>query len=198
MFTLLIAYLFLSFFYFNFFYWNCRIAEDLVTVKRNPNASHWNIENGFEFSLNGSSSYPYRVFGSSSRDILNVILGIEVDDSNKFCNELAHGFRVSLHSPDELPRVPDKFIFVPIEHDVYISVKPNMIATSIGLYRYPSEVRGCFFKTERRLRFFKSYNQPNCEFECLANATRDACGCVKFSMPSKRFILTVSFFYWAN
>lgn len=154
-------------------------------MDKNPNATHWSVEDGFDVDVNETEVYPYRVFGASSRDVLNVMLGIEVDKSNEFCSELAHGFRVSLHTPDEIPRLPDDFIFVPIEQDVYISVKPNMIATSIGLYGYSSDERGCYFKSERRLRFFKSYNQENCELECLANATIDACGCVKFSMPSK-------------
>lgn len=152
-------------------------------MKNNPNVTQ--TVDGYTL-IRKEIEYPYRVFGSSSRDVLNVILGTTVDDTNEFCSDSAHGFRISLHRPSELPRLPDGFIFIPIEYDVYISVKPSMMTTSMGLLNYSSEDRGCFFNWERQLRFFRSYNQENCELECLTNATMDACGCVKFSMPSKR------------
>lgn len=40
------------------------------------------------------------------------------------------------------------------------------------------------FKTgERKLKFFASYTQTLCEFECLGNFTLKTCGCVKFAQP---------------
>lgn len=152
-------------------------------MKNNPNVTQ--TIDGYSFTVK-ESEYPYRVFGSSSRDVLSIILGTKVDDTNEFCSESAHGFRILLHRPSALPQLPDEFIFIPIDHDVYISVKPSMMTTSKGLLDYSSEERGCFFDWERPLRFFRLYNQENCELECLTNATMDACGCVKFSMPSKR------------
>lgn len=157
-------------------------------MKNNPNATdHWNVENGYMHSANqGVRAYPYRVFGCGLRDAILVILGITLDDSQQICSIVAPGFRISLHSPDKLPNLPDEFIHIPVEQDIFISVKPMMITTSNGLRRYSPEKRGCFFTTERKLRFFRIYNQQNCENECLANFTKAHCGCVRFSMPRKK------------
>jgi acid-sensing ion channel, other len=42
--------------------------------------------------------------------------------------------------------------------------------------------RFCYFPHEKQLKFFKVYNKINCEHECLAELTRNACGCVQFFM----------------
>lgn len=154
-------------------------------MQDNRNASHWSAENGYDANIDESDTYPYRVFGSGSRDVFGVVLGTSVDDSDQVCSELTPGFRLSLHSPDELPRQPDDFIFISIEQEIYMSIKPNVIMTSNELRKYSSRERGCFFKSERQLMFFKLYSQQNCESECAANYTESHCGCVKFSMPSK-------------
>ncbi|XP_055319537.1 pickpocket protein 28-like [Sitodiplosis mosellana] len=159
------------------------VIPELLTVRFNPNVSHWNMEDGYELSVNESTVYPYRVFTVSQRDTLHTILHTIVNDKPDLCHKHAQGFRLSLHSPDEVPETSDDYIFVPIEGEVHISVKPNMIATSNGLRKYSPEKRGCFFRAERQLRFFKWYSQQKCEFECLSNFTRDNCGCVKFFMP---------------
>lgn len=55
-----------------------------------------------------------------------------------------------------------------------------LIKTQFTLFTYNFR-RKCYFDSERKLRFLKVYTQRNCELECLSNATRKACGCVKFS-----------------
>lgn len=67
----------------------------------------------------------------------------------------------------------------------YISVKPSVITTSDGLRSYAPRVRGCYFNSERQLRFFKSYSQQKCQLECFSNYLKMTCGCVTFSLPSK-------------
>lgn len=44
--------------------------------------------------------------------------------------------------------------------------------------------RQCYFNDERELQFYRVYNKPNCELECLANAVYHECGCVGFAAPS--------------
>lgn len=172
-----------------FIHFNCSIAPELLTVLDNPSAKYWRIETGYMENVNDSDVYPYRVFGCGMRDSLSVVLNILLDDSHQFCTTLSQGFRISLHSPDQLPRLPDEFIHIPIEQEIYISVKPRMITTSKGLRRYKPNSRGCYFQTGRELRFFRTYNRHHCELECIANFTKQACGCVKFYMPSKSICL---------
>lgn len=148
------------------------------------------MENGYMVNVNPNHrAYPRRVFGCGLRDALVVLLGITLDDSHQSCSEMAEGFRLSLHSPDKLPNLPDEFIPIPVDQDIHISVKPLMITTSTALRYYAPDTRGCFFKTERQLRFFRTYNQQNCERECLANFTKVQCGCVRFSMPRRLLLL---------
>ncbi|XP_031635398.1 pickpocket protein 28-like [Contarinia nasturtii] len=157
------------------------VTPELITV--NEINSGWNIESGYDSNVDESKVYPKRVFGSGMRYMLAFILGISIDDPNQYCNDFSHGFRISLHTPDEFPRLPDEFIFIPVDQDIYISVKPNVITTSKGLRNYSPKDRGCYFKSERKLRFFNAYGQQNCDIECAANFTLASCGCVKFSMP---------------
>lgn len=165
-----------------------RIAPELMTVANNGNATaYWNVENGYMNNVNQSNTvYPHRVFGCGLRDSLLIILGITLDDSHHICSDLAEGFHLALHSPDKLPNLPEEFIHIPVEQDIYISIKPQMITTSNALRKYTPTERGCYFKTERQLRFFRTYNQQNCERECYANFTKAQCGCNRFSLPSKR------------
>lgn len=173
--------------FINRFFLQSRVPSVLKTVRDNPNATHWNLEDGYQSNDNASDLYPYRVFGSGMRDSLIASLGISLEVSHRFCSEFAPGFRLSLHMPDDLPRLPNDFIHIPPDQDVYISIKPNVIATSDSLRSYAPHARGCFFKSERRLRFFKSYSQKKCESECLSNFTQNQCGCVQFSMPRECF-----------
>lgn len=158
-----------------------------MTVQGNPSAVHWNVENGYQSNVNESEVYPFRVFGSNIYHKLLIDLTTIMDDSFMDCNIFTPGFYVSLHPPDEFARLLTDYSFVPIEKNVRISVKPKVTATSNGLRHYDPHDRGCYFKSERRLRFFRSYNQANCELECLANYTRNECGCIRFWMPSEWF-----------
>lgn len=38
-----------------------------MTVNDNRNASHWNVENGYDSYVNESEIYPHRVFGAGLR-----------------------------------------------------------------------------------------------------------------------------------
>lgn len=152
----------------------------------NPSAIHWDIENGYPLNNSGNDVYPYRVFNSGSENGLIVFLEILLDNTYVDCGFDAPGFLIVLHMPDEVPRVRNNYFFLPASQTVSISVKPNMMTTSEGLRSYKPHERGCYFKSERRLRFFKSYSQSNCELECLANFTaKSSVGCVRFYMPSK-------------
>lgn len=87
---------------------------------------------------------------------------------------------VSILNRDDIPRFSNNFIYVPGGQIVYISIEPKIMTTSQGLRSYKPHERGCFFKFERFLRFFKRYSQQNCKLECLTNFTRNSFGCVKF------------------
>lgn len=68
-----------------------------------------------------------------------------------------------------------------------VAIKPQVITSSKYVKKYSPVHRQCYYSSERRLKFFRLYTKGNCEHECLANFTKVECGCVKFSMPRKKF-----------
>lgn len=165
------------------------MAPDLISVNNNPTALHWSLENGYDKSIPiDPDTYPYRVFGAGTRLGLLTTLLLHEEHIDYLCHGPVQGFKVTLHMPDEVPRVSKQYFRVQSLQEVLVAVKPSMITTSIGLRGYDPNRRQCFFESERQLHFFKFYTQHNCELECLANFTENECGCVKFTMPRKFII----------
>ncbi|KAL5275289.1 hypothetical protein ACFFRR_001294 [Megaselia abdita] len=152
----------------------------LKTEKKN--SLKWSLQNGYD-SGSDMKSYPYRVLGAGSRPGFFIALqGLE-KNMDYICRGAVQGFKIHLHSPDDVPRVSHQYIRIPFGKEVLISVKPSMITTSDGILNYTPEGRQCYFNNERYLKYFNIYTQGNCELECLSNYTLKQCGCVKFSMP---------------
>ncbi|XP_019525011.3 pickpocket protein 28-like [Aedes albopictus] len=144
-------------------------------------APHWTLEQGYspEATL---SSYPYRTLGPGYSAGLSLLLLSSNHDLDYLCRGPVQAFKVLLHSSAEYPQVSQRFVHVPVDQEVTIAVKPQMVTTTEGLRSYTPERRQCFFNNERYLQFFKIYTQDNCELECLTNYTLQRCNCVKFSM----------------
>ncbi|XP_073819618.1 pickpocket protein 28-like [Musca autumnalis] len=142
----------------------------------------WSLEDGY--SLNsGLHTYPARVLSAGARAGLFIVLQSFKEELDYGCRGPIQGFKVLLHSPDDVPLVSKQFVRIPMGKEIVIAVKPNMITTSAGIAEYEPKRRQCYMMSERSLKFFKVYTQNNCELECLANYTLKTCGCVKFSMP---------------
>lgn len=165
---------------------NSRMSPEMMSVTHNPNATNWNLEDGYDDkNANGVETHPFRVFGAGAKAGLSASLKLPGENLEYFCSGPVQGFKILLHNPGEVPQLSKQYFRVPLQQEVLISVKPNVISTSEGLRYYAPNRRQCFFDSERQLRFFKIYTQQNCELECLSNFTKQECGCVKFSMPSK-------------
>lgn len=142
----------------------------------------WSLQQGY--SLNsGLNTYPVRVLSAGARAGLFIVLQSFKQELDFGCRGPIQGFKVLLHSPDDVPLVSKQFVRIPMGKEILIAVKPNMITTSAGIAEYLPHRRQCYLNGERSLRFFKIYTQNNCELECLTNYTLNQCGCVKFSMP---------------
>jgi hypothetical protein len=97
-------------------------------------------------------------------------------------DETRNGFQLMLHDPFEV--VSDEAVqLFPVCHKVNdYSIKPEVFGYDESLLAFTPEERNCLLPGERQLEFFKVYNRPNCEHECLANDMLKACGCVAFFM----------------
>ncbi|XP_075167589.1 pickpocket protein 28-like [Haematobia irritans] len=142
----------------------------------------WSLEEGY--TADGVlHTYPARVLGSGSIGGFAPTLqnfAYEIDYS---CRYVADGFKILLHSPDDVPTMSKHFVHVSMNKNMMVVVKPNMITTSPGIADYRPHKRQCYLSQDRQLRYFKIYSQNNCEYECLTNFTYNLCGCVTFSMP---------------
>lgn len=156
-----------------------------MTVENNPNVSGWNMESGYEDSFN-ETNYPIRVFNSNLHAGLVTFMRLFEQDFNYLCSGGFQGAKIFLTAPGETDKMPKDGIFLSFSELTAVLIKPTLYFTSKELRRYSANERECFFHSERQLSFFKSYSQQKCESECLANYTNIQCGCVKFSMPSKK------------
>lgn len=139
---------------------------------------NWSLSGGYK----DSSSYPWSII-SHQYDGLRIILKITDTDMDFVCRGPDQGFNIYWNLPCEVPNQLSRFIFIPIEQDVKMSMKAAMTERSSNLLKYSPEIRQCFLSDERTLNFFKVYTKSNCVIECLTNFTLSTCDCVKFSMP---------------
>lgn len=142
----------------------------------------WSLEHGYPRN-EPLKTYPARVVSASTRAAFSTILSVKEDEIDYGCSGANQGFKIVLHTPDDVPFLSKRFLRLSPEKDVSIAVKPVMVTTSDGIAKYPADKRKCFMNSERYLKFFKVYSEKNCEMECLTNYTLRTCGCVKFSMP---------------
>lgn len=140
--------------------------------------SDWFLEKDYESSK--LKVYPHRVIGSGIQSGLLVDLKMK---KSEMCMKGVQGFRLSLHTPAEVPQVSKDFYSIPLQKQTTVSVKPHMIYSSKNIKDYDPNSRQCFLKHEKKLKFYKVYAKSSCELECLTEKTLFSCGCVKFSMP---------------
>lgn len=163
------------------------MRPELFGKMSNHSADHWNLEDGYDDSNGGRDrikTYPRRVLNTGPKAGLEVGLYLNEMDFHYRCFGSVKGFRVTLHSPAEIPQPSKHYFYVPQDMEVLVTVKPNMIETSKELQHYTPALKQCFLNSERKLKFFKIYTQRHCELECLSNYTFKICGCVLFSYPS--------------
>jgi acid-sensing ion channel, other len=126
--------------------------------------SNWTV---FGYNNNEPITYPVRVLGSGKKAGISISLKMRQKDVDYACKEVANGFRLAFHTPDELPRTASYFYRIPFNVETTISLEPRVMTTSKSLEHYKPKKRQCYFAGEKRLTFFKAYTQSNCKLECL-------------------------------
>ncbi|CAO1395307.1 unnamed protein product [Diamesa serratosioi] len=155
------------------------IDDSLKYPKHNNYAVNWTLQEGYTDI--SSKIYPERVVGSGLSRGLDIWLQMYKTNMEYGCNVLSQGFRLSLHSPTDIPRFSKDYYPIPLGKLVQFSIDPEVIKTSDGLKNYKPGIRQC--DGEKSLKFFKVYTQSNCELECLSNYTQKSCNCVKLGHP---------------
>ncbi|KAG5873242.1 hypothetical protein JTB14_009547 [Gonioctena quinquepunctata] len=142
---------------------------------------HWNVEEGY--TDRDIETYPKRALRTGAKNSLVVELNVKISDLEYECPSDESGYRVTLHSPYNIPNVPDYFFTVPLKQKVIGTIIPEVIKTSTDVKMFEASKRDCFFQSDRRLKFFRIYSQGNCLLECKTDFVLSVCGCVGFHMP---------------
>uniref|UniRef100_A0A336KF14 CSON006508 protein n=1 Tax=Culicoides sonorensis TaxID=179676 RepID=A0A336KF14_CULSO len=132
----------------------------------------------------GKQTEPYSV--RNRRDRLHIRSRTYDDFTDEKCKP---DMFIFVHNPDEIPwdRTSSAYL---IDDDYYeknlLSIEPVVVRTDNNLkYQFTYQERGCYYSDERKLKYFKSYNENNCELECITNATSqpDRLNCTFYWMP---------------
>lgn len=102
-------------------------------------STEWNVEDGYKNTKEKDKSYPFRVHSVGPTGNVNVLLKSIDQDYDYLCRRVM-GFKVFLHSPDELPQMSKHFIRIPINEENMLLVKPNVMVTAKHLSRYDAKV----------------------------------------------------------
>lgn len=145
----------------------------------------WKLETGYNKKLNGEV-YPLRTYDVGENSGLSLRLRSYGKDLQYVCDDSALGYTVSLIMPGEAFKTALRNFHVPLSQDVFIAIKAKLFLIAKELRDYKTIERNCYFNAERQLHFYQLYTQKNCDVECLANFTNLMCGCVRYSMASKK------------
>lgn len=105
-------------------------------------------------------------------------------ENDFLCSDLLEGFKIQIHSANEVPRLKKFFYHIPFDHDVRIAARPEIMQTSASLIQnYSQKQRKCIADNENNLTFFNNYTQSNCHLDTLVFETNRICNCVLFWMP---------------
>lgn len=96
---------------------------------------YWTLENGYapEAPL---ETYPQRALGDGVRAGLYIWMKLAEKNFDYMCRASMQGFKVQLHSPDDVPHVSQQYFRVPLNKEITVTVKPSMLTTSNRLRIY--------------------------------------------------------------
>ncbi|KAK9883365.1 hypothetical protein WA026_001538 [Henosepilachna vigintioctopunctata] len=147
---------------------------------RNPD---WHPDEGYKKGKI-EKTYPRRTFLNGAKNSLIVAFFTNKSEIYYSCRDFSlQGIRVSLHAPTKIPRPSQVFFSVGLNRLTTVSVTPTLMRTTPAIQMYDPTKRNCYFSRERKLKYYKLYNQDNCNMECWTNYTIQHCGCTHFYMP---------------
>lgn len=163
---------------------NVRVAPNMLTRSNNiPNVSGWSLESGYNPKAD-HRKYPKNTLDSGQKNELDLILSAFEHDHEYKCFGSSYGFDIAIFSPSDDLGITSRYFLLELSKSYRLSLEPKYKDISEGLSKYKPNQRQCFFNAERKLHFYKTYTQSNCENECFVNFTLQRCGCVPPFMPS--------------
>ncbi|CAG5077424.1 Similar to ppk28: Pickpocket protein 28 (Drosophila melanogaster) [Cotesia congregata] len=141
----------------------------------------WKPETGYNDSVHPETQ-PWRPYGAGKYYGLTLVLDTNIKEY--YCSSTASvGFKLLLHNPVETPKMADFGFAISPGEETRIVITPRINTASLSILGIPRKKRKCFFNTERKLKYYRTYTQRNCLLECEANFTQQICNCVQYYMP---------------
>lgn len=95
-----------------------------------------------------------KLSGSGNHLGFSVILNADIADY--YClSTKSYGFKVLVHNPNDLPRVAEYGVAIPVGHESRLIVAPILSEASNNLRKLSKHVRHCIFEHENFLQFYR-------------------------------------------
>uniref|UniRef100_A0A8W7NZT8 Uncharacterized protein n=1 Tax=Anopheles coluzzii TaxID=1518534 RepID=A0A8W7NZT8_ANOCL len=173
------------------------MPEEDIFRKSSLQTDYTYTESWFPFSEHETLT-PLYARGAGLHAGLTLFLRQIKEDVDYMCTGFSQGYKLMIHDPGEYPQVSMRNMRIPFGHEISIALKPQMMITSQSAADFSWEKRQCFFNHERHLRYFKIYNQENCELECLTNVTQAMCGSISYDVETTQTTLDLEKFLRVN
>lgn len=133
---------------------------------KHEKSSNWTI---YGYGENDKDdTYPFRVMGSGAKAGIYIKLKMLKRNNDNFCKN-TNGFRLVLHTPDEMPQPRSLYYQIPLKTMTVMAIQPRVMSTSDDMKKYRPEDRQCSYDDENQLKYFKQYSQRNCDMENFAS-----------------------------
>jgi Amiloride-sensitive sodium channel len=112
--------------------------------------------------MNFSYPQPWNIIGNTEAGLMLKLKSLNFTDP---CFEGG----ITIHSTHEIPTILFKNSLQKINYGTYVEILIDVdyIIADDEIQHVSMDQRKCFFKGERRLKFFKTYSIKNCLTECL-------------------------------
>ena len=91
-------------------------------------------------------------------------------------------FNLFIGEPAQFPMMRDKSFRLQPGWEHFVDLSATVVATN-GIEDILPEARGCLFKDEGNLEFYKSYTFSNCRLECRITEASQKYKCIPWHLP---------------
>lgn len=87
---------------------------------------------------------------------MGLSLILNVDMSDYYCSSTkSYGFKILLHSPNDLPTIAHYGVAVPNGYESRIVIQPTIMEASNAVRKVDRRIRRCLFEDENDLSFYR-------------------------------------------
>ncbi|KAK2717807.1 hypothetical protein QYM36_006566, partial [Artemia franciscana] len=125
---------------------------------------------------NVSPFVPLRTSGGTYLG-LTILLDAKLDDY-LIPSSYFSGFKMLVHDPREFPEPGYSGFAVEPGTETFVGLKLTVIKNGDMVHRnIKLAARNCYFRTEKKLKYFVNYTTADCLIDCRISRMVDACGC---------------------